>query len=90
MTAIAAMEEVVLQKEAKNFSLKCRSQLLANELFPAKNDCRKFQEECKLNFFFPDVDKARVEEISRQRRKDKKRLLLKKSDSSERLPSSFS
>ena len=34
MTAIAAMEEVVLQKEAKNFSLKCRSQLLANEVSP--------------------------------------------------------
>ena len=96
IAVVAAMEEVVLKKEAKNFSLKCRSQLLANEvssqklsiyvydifqLFPPKNDCRKFQEQCKLNFFFPDVDNIRVAEITKQRRLDRKKMMLKKAAS---------
>ena len=97
VAVIAAMEENVLKKEAKNFSLKCRSQLFANEvftnaccsyiketfqLFPPKDDCRKFQEQCKLNFFFPDVDNIRVEEIAKQRRLNRKKMLLKKAASS--------
>jgi len=75
------MEEVVSKKEASNFSKKCRSQLWANELFPPKNDCRKFKEQCKLNFFFPDVDSHRVAEITKQRRMERKKMMLKKAAS---------
>jgi len=81
VAVVAAMEDVVLKKEAKNFSIKCRSQLLANELFPPKNDCRKFHEQCKLNFFYPDVDSNRVAEITKQRRLDRKKMMLKKAKS---------
>jgi len=81
-TVIAAMEDVVSKKEAKKFSKKCQSQLWANELFPPKNDCRKFQEQCKLNFFFPDVDKHRLAEITQQRRLERKKMMLRKAASS--------
>ena len=36
VAVVAALEDVVLEKETKKFSLKCRSQLMANEVFIRK------------------------------------------------------
>jgi len=57
---IRRLEKNVVRKETEMFSQKCRSQLLASELFPSKNDIKKFTEQCKLNFFFPDDENRKT------------------------------
>ena len=62
------MERNVKRKETKRFSEKCYSQMLASELFPQKNELKKFTEQCKMNFFFPDGEFSKPESVIRLRR----------------------
>ena len=67
-------------KQTRKFSQKCFSQILELELFPDKNESRKFTEQCKMNFFFPDTDNIKVEGLAKQMRHEKERKMLNKSN----------
>ena len=69
------MERNVKLKEARLFSQKCKSQVLTSELFPMKSECKKFNEQCKMNFFFPDADSVKIDEIARIRKQKQKQML---------------
>lgn len=72
---VRRMERNIKLKEERLFSQKCKSQILASELFPLKNECKKFNEKCKMNFFFPDADNIKIEEIAKVRRQKQMQML---------------
>ena len=78
---VKMLENKAKLNETRKFSQKCHSQVLTSELFPDKNDSRKFTEQCKMNFFFPDTDNLKVEGIAKQRRQEKQKERLNKSKS---------
>ena len=78
---VKMLESKAKLNETRKFSQKCYSQVLASELFPDKKDSRKFTEQCKMNFFFPDTDNLKVEGLAKQRRHEKQKERLNKSKS---------
>ena len=78
---VRRLEKNVKLKEARLFSQKCHSQILITELFPQKNDCKKFTEQCKMNFFFPDADSVKVEELARIKQRERQQKTMKKGHS---------
>ena len=78
---VKMLENKAKLNETRKFSQKCYSQVLTSELFPDKNDSRKFTEQCKMNFFFPDTDNLKVEGLAKQRRQEKQKERLNKSKS---------
>ena len=78
---VKRLEKNAKLKEAHLFSQKCHSQILIRELFPQKKDCKKFTEQCKMNFFFPDTDNVKVEELARIKQRERQQQTMKKGHS---------